>query len=463
MLKVISICLVATAAAGACTGSGAPNEADGSSPASETAATTLAETATTATTPVTVATSTMPPTSAVAPTTTVATTMPITTIADTVPVTSAAPQPGVPIPLSDSDWPDDFGDYWPKMDDVLVSLPGDWVAPAGWVEHDPSDIDPLGYRFNTVRLDYVGTDIDDRLLAFDFNTTYEVDYFGRHISEQMPTPGSIDQLADGAYTAQLVVWDREQPDRATFRVAPVMDCTLDGVFYEFDLWGDQMCGPDLVPGEVHRAEPTCGPERNLCVDIEVIFDDTFTVLVYGYVIGEAQGEYPRSVNTLGQGPELVNLLTQLYDDYVSVFVDNEAMGPDWIEREAVPGSSFINVMDTSGEDPYFYGQIFAWSRDGMPAITFGKPYDARWTDDPAAITPWAKIYTPAPDGLDVCTRWEIRRSGFIVEDDVDGQRVPCTVTEGIRPFPADIFTRSASFMRRDGRTAWTWDLPSATS
>ena len=417
-----------------------------------------AETTVTPETSVAVETTIAPETS-VAVETTVA---PETTVAvDTTlaPATTTAPVTTTPDGFSLADWPDDFDEYWPDPADVLQPLAADWVAPAGWVEHDPQQGDPLGGGWGSwgdlVRSELPNRGFDDRLLAFDFNTIYEWDYYGRFISPPMTGVTSLGDLPDGAYHALLVGWDPATPDRATFRIGPVMDCTPDGVWgVGHPVYDDPICG--YVPGERHAAEPVgCSAQSDVCVDLEVPLDDAFTVLLYGFSTELSEEGWPKLANTLGQGPDFAELLSTFYDDYDSYLLSNESLGPERIEAEIIPGSPFGNIDD---EIRFNYSQVLRWQRDGLPLLTMYKRHS--WTDDPKAVTPWGNDHRPDPNGADVCDRWRVELDGYSV--DGDGWTVPCTITQNFLDF-SRVIRYWGSFMKIDGRVAWTASLPRPSS
>ena len=373
--------------------------------------------------------------------------------------------------FTSDDWPDDFCEYWPSIHDTFEPLPATWRAPEGWVELDTSNIS-FGWRASP---EYVlpPEGVDPRLRAFTFNRyTSEGSYYSGFVSEEMPIGGSIAELPDGVYTASLVEWDRSIPDRAVFRIAPILDCVPGGVWGESDVWGEPLCWGE--PGERHVASPTCGPMRDLCVEVEVTLDDSFTVMTSGYskVLNE-QG-YPNSREWIAQGPAFVELLTTLHDDYHDTFIANSSLGPERIESEIVPNSPFVSVIqgvsdendEKAGIANFYNTQVFAWSRPNFPLVTMRAHgnWGSDWTSPSLfPITPWGLEHFYDEEGPDTCAWWELNYTRPLLTDNGYQSDLPCRITEGIFSFYEQLPRNGGSFMKIDGRTAWVMDLPYANS
>ena len=369
------------------------------------------------------------------------------------------------------DWPDEFCDYWPSIHDTFEPLPSNWSAPEGWVE-----LDALATSFaRPPSPDFVlpPEGVDPRLRAFTFRKhSGEGDYSGRFVSEEMPVGGSISDLPDGVYTASLSGWDRSIPDGAVFRLTPIMDCVPGGIWGEYDVWGEPLCWGE--PGERHAASPTCGPMKDLCVEVEVALDDSFTVMSNGYSKLLNEQGFPDKVDWIAQGPAFVELLTTLHDDYYDTFIANSALGPERIESEIVPNSPFISVIQSvanENEDMYnfaaFYNsQVFAWSRPEFPLITMYA--HGNWGDEWTSpslfpITPWGLEHFYDESGQDTCSWWELNYTRAVLADANNRRDIPCRIEEGIFSFEDQLPRNGGSFMKMNGRTAWVMDLPYANS
>ena len=370
-----------------------------------------------------------------------------------------------------ADWPDDFCDYWPSIHDMFDPIPVNWSAPDGWVE---LDADAVSFRWHSTD-DYAlpPEGVDPRLRAFTFNTySSEGHFFSGFVSEEMPIGGSISNLPDGVYTASLVEWDRSVPDRAVFQIGPIMDCVPGGVWGEYDDHEMPLCGGE--PGERHEAIPTCGPLHDLCVEVEVTLDDSFTVVTSGYAKELNEDGFPTNAEWIGQGPDLVELLTALHDDYYDTFVVNGSLGPELIESQIVPDSPFRNIIqgvedendDRYGLAMWYDGQVFAWSRPEFPMITMYA--SGNWGDEWASpslfpVTPWGLERFYDEDGPEICKWWELNYSRPEYKEGIFWTEFPCRIEEGIFSFNDKLPRAAGSFMKIHGRTAWVLDLPYANS